>query len=178
MQIDNYGGARSLALALVDQGYRRFAVFSGVKSLLTSRDRVQGFRDGLAERGVDLADERIYAAEFTRDGGAAAVGALLDDGIDDVDCVFAVNDVMAVGAMSRLRDAGVHVPDDLAIAGFDDISTARDVTPALTTVSLPLREVGASAIELALTADGRTEPEVVTITGTVVLRDSTPHRLL
>jgi len=93
-----------------------------------------------------------------------------------VDCVFAVNDVMAVGALSRLHEAGVRVPDDGAIAGFDDSSTARDVTPALTTVSLPLRDVGSSAIELALTAGDRTDPDVVTITGEVVLRASTPPR--
>ena len=176
VQIDNHGGAKDLAEALVAQGYRRFAAFTGVQSLLTSRDRLEGFRAGLAEHGLTLADSNVHTADFTRDGGEAAAAALLEQGIHDVDCVFAVNDVMAVGALSHLRGAGVRVPEQLAIAGFDDISTARDVTPALTTVSLPLRDVGASAIALALSAEGRTEPEIVTITGTVVLRESTPPR--
>lgn len=176
VQIDNLAGARDLARALVDQGYRRFAAFTGVSSLLTSSDRLQGFRDGLGEFGLALDDDRVYRTDFTRDGGIAAVDAMLDDGIDDIDCVFAVNDVMAIGALSRLRDRGVSVPDDIAIAGFDDIDTARDVTPALTTVRLPLADVGAEAIHLALTADQRTSVATVTIGGDVVLRASTPRR--
>ncbi|MBU1249718.1 MAG: LacI family transcriptional regulator [Actinobacteria bacterium] len=176
VQIDNHGGAKALAEALVGQGYRRFAAFTGVQSLLTSRDRLDGFRAGLAEHGVSLDENRVYPTDFTREGGVIAADALLEHGVQEVDCVFAVNDVMAVGALSRLHEAGVRVPDDVAIAGFDDISTARDVTPALTTVSLPLRDVGSSAIELALTAGDRTDPDVVTITGEVVLRASTPPR--
>ncbi|MFD6446383.1 LacI family DNA-binding transcriptional regulator [Promicromonospora sp. NPDC060204] len=87
--------------------------------------------------------------------------------------VFAVNDVMAVGAMAAVRDAGLSVPDDVAVAGFDDIHTLRDVSPGLTTVRIPLAEVGELATELAL---GRAEQTSTTVRGEVVLRDSTPPR--
>jgi len=106
-----------------------------------------------------------------------------------VEAVFAVNDVMAVGATAALRDQGYRVPEDMAVAGFDDISTLRDVRPALTTVRLPLMEMGRRALELAL--DGRKaasdgDPDgddtgqdvavLVAVAGEVVVRDSTPAR--
>ncbi len=72
----------------------------------------------------------------------------------DIDCVFAVNDVMAVGAMAACRDHGLKLPRDLALAGFDDIATLRDLTPGLSTVRLPLEQVGALALEMVVTADG------------------------
>jgi LacI family transcriptional regulator len=174
VQIDNHGGARALALALVERGYRSFAALTGVSSLMTARDRVAGFRAGLAEHGLTLGDDSVFESDFTRGGGYDAGGRLLERGIGDVDCIFAVNDVMAVGAMSRLREAGVSVPGEVAIAGFDDIATAGDVTPALTTVRLPLEQVGAAAIELAgADTDGHA---IVTISGEVVVRESTPAR--
>ena len=95
--------------------------------------------------------------------------------------MFAVNDVMAVGATAALRDQGYRVPVDMAIAGFDDISTLRDVRPALTTVRLPLVRMGWRALELALggTTGGGDEDAaavVETVLGEVVIRDSTPRR--
>jgi LacI family transcriptional regulator len=101
------------------------------------------------------------------------MGRLIERGLDGVDVVFAVNDVMAIGALSRLREAGISVPEQIGVAGFDDIATARDVTPALTTVQLPLEEIGRLALELALRPREDGEPEVKTLGGTVLLRAST-----
>src|SRR2546423_12504274 len=95
------------------------------------------------------------------------------DGGSDATCVFAVNDVMAVGAMAALRDRGVELPSGMAIAGFDDIATLRDVTPALTTVRLPLEELGAGAVEMVLQEPAE-QPRVRRVRGEVVLRESTP----
>ena len=84
-----------------------------------------------------------------------------------------MNDVMAVGAMAYLRSTGARLPEDLAVAGFDDISSLRDVVPALTTVSLPLEFIGRRAIELALDDEQNSETRVP-IYGAPVLRESTP----
>jgi len=100
--------------------------------------------------------------------------SLLRDG-PSVEIVFAVNDVMAVGAIAAARDAGVRVPDDLAVAGFDDILSLRDITPALSSVRVPLVDIGIAATELAL-ATPADEPRLVHVDGTVVLRESTPWR--
>jgi LacI family transcriptional regulator len=170
--LENRSGARALATDLAKLGYSAFAVLAGPRSLLTARDRLQGFKDGLAKAGV--APATVIHGEFTRDGGYHAMEQLLDSGTH-VDCVFAVNDVMAVGAMAACRDHGLSLPRDLALAGFDDIATLRDVDPGLTTVRLPLEDVGATALELVITADGP-EPRLRRIKGEVILRASTPPR--
>jgi LacI family transcriptional regulator len=172
--VDNYLGARALANSLVAAGYRRFAAIGAARALVTSRDRLAGFADGLAEHGIAIHPDHIVRGEFTRDGGFAAANQLVADGLDQVDLVFAVSDVMAIGAMSALREAGIDVPGEVAVAGFDDIDTARDVTPALTTVTIPLADLGRQAVELALSESALTSDEVIRVETRVVLRASSP----
>lgn len=170
VSIDNAGGARRLAGALCSMGYSRFAVLAGPEHLATCEERLAGFREGLAESGAELAPENILGAQFTRDGGYVAMRELLDQGLS-ADCVFAVNDVMAVGAMAALREQGYRVGRDVALAGFDGIPTLRDIEPPLTTVRLPLMRIGRDALELALADDGTFGAEVH---GEVAVRASTP----
>ena len=174
--IDNEGGARRLAEDLVLQGYTRFAIVEGSGALLTSRDRVRGFLDGLQAHGIDVPEALRVSGEFTRDGGYYAAGELIERGLDDVDLVFAVNDVMAIGVLARLRAASIAVPSRIAVAGFDDISTASAVSPALTTVHLHIEQIGAAALELALATRSANGRSVVQIDGSVVQRESTPQR--
>jgi len=169
--IDNRRAAEDLAIALVTRGYRRFAVLRGPAGLRTSNDRFDGFRAGLTQTGVEVG--HAAEADFTEDGGHTAMTDLLRSGLGATDLVFAVNDVMAVGAMRALRDAGLVPGRDLAVAGFDDISAATDVTPALTTVQVPTRTMGVRAMELALS--GEDNREVVWLPTNVVLRESTPR---
>jgi LacI family transcriptional regulator len=170
--LENRAGAKALAESLVGLGHRRFAVLSGPRDLLTSRDRLAGFQSGLAAAGGELDPRDVLQDSFTRDGGVSAMNRLLDQGTDAT-CVFAANDVMAVGAMAALRQHGIGLPGRIAVAGFDDILTLRDITPGLTTVRLPLEEVGAAAIDLVLQPRGD-RPRVRRVKGQVVLRDSTP----
>jgi LacI family transcriptional regulator len=170
----NAEGARALAGALVALGHLRFAVLAGPDSLVTARDRVEGFEAGLAAWSVGLDPRRLVHGAFTRDGGYEAMSAILASGDTRPDCVFAVNDVMAVGALARLRAEGLAVPGDIAVAGFDDISTLRDIYPPLTTVRLPLRQMGVMAASLVLqVAD---QPRVIPVPGEVILRESTLPR--
>lgn len=164
---DNRAGAAQLARELVGLGQREFAILAGPQELATARDRCDGFTEGLAEAGIKpLA---VLHGDFTRDGGYAAAGDLLDLGTSAT-CVFAVNDVMAVGAMSAFRARGVDVPGELSVAGFDDIATLRDVWPSLTTVRLPLEQMGRRALELAVSGG---EPATEVFPGEVVIREST-----
>jgi LacI family transcriptional regulator len=171
--IENYAGGRALGEALVDHGYRRFAAVGADPTLLTSRDRIAGFTAALGDRGLALDGSRVATRAFTRDGGYAATVDLIQSGrLDDVDAIFAANDVMAIGALSALRDHGIVPGAGIGVAGFDDIATARDVTPALTTVQVALEALGSRAVELALgDASGNDS-----LHGTVVLRESTPQR--
>ncbi|MFC9919767.1 LacI family DNA-binding transcriptional regulator [Agromyces binzhouensis] len=172
VQLDNRAGAEALARELIDLGYRRFAAVTGAAGIRTADERLAGFRAGLEAGGGTL--DRIVRPSFTRDGGYEGMTQLIEEGLDGIELVFAGNDVMAVGAMSAIRDAGLTPGTDVAVAGFDDIPTVRDVTPPLTTVRIPLEEVGRRALRLALDEDGAVDDAPVHTE--VVLRDSTPRR--
>lgn len=170
----NADGARELARALVGQGHRRFVVLGGPASLLTASDRVAGFRAGLADCGISLGESDVVHGPFTRDGGYEATSVVLAGRSRPV-CLFAVNDVMAVGALACLRAAGLDVPGDVAVAGFDDIPTLQDITPSLSTVALPLFRMGEMAGRLVM-REGTSVPTVVPIAGQVLLRESSGNR--
>jgi LacI family transcriptional regulator len=173
IQPENAAGAEALAKALAALGHRSFAVLAGPRGLLTARDRVEGFRAGLEAWSVPLDPARVIYGAFTRDGGYEAMSTILAAGEPLPDCVFAVTDVMAVGALARLRASGISVPGDIAVAGFDDILTLRDIYPPLTTVRLPLKRMGEMAAGLVLSGEGR---RIMPVPGEVILRDSTiPH---
>jgi LacI family transcriptional regulator len=173
IQPQNAAGAQALAKALAALGHRSFAVLAGPRGLLTARDRLDGFRAGLAAWSVPLDPARVVYGAFTRDGGYEAMSTILAAGEPLPDCVFAVTDVMAVGALARLRASGISVPGDIAVAGFDDIHTLRDVYPPLTTVRLPLKRMGEMVAGLVLSGEGR---RIMPVPGEVILRDSTiPH---
>src|SRR5450755_1735851 len=172
---ENAADADALARALVALGHRSFAVLAGPRGLLTARDRLEGFRAGLGAWSVELDPRGIVHGEFTRDGGYEAMSGLLASGTRP-DCVFAVNDVMAVGALARLRAEGIAAPADIAMAGFDDILTLRDIYPPLTTVRLPLKRMGEMAANLVLSDTTPDQPRIVPVPGEVILRDSTLPR--
>jgi LacI family transcriptional regulator len=168
---DNWQGAVDLARALLDQGHRSFGVISGPEQLITVNDRLDGLRSALADAGVDLPATYVVDGGFTRDGGYAAMNALLDADLP-ITAVCVLSDVMAIGALSACRDRGVAVPGDLSVAGFDDIPIVRDLHPPLTSVHLPLEELGVRVLELAL-SEPASRRRVQRIRGEVVLRAST-----
>jgi LacI family transcriptional regulator len=170
--VRNAEGAAELARALVEQGHRSFGVLGGPADLQTAAHRLEGFRSGLASMGVVLDDADVERGEFTRDGGQAAAGRLLARR-PGVRCLFAVNDVMAVGAMAAARRTGRRLPEDLAVAGFDDIASAADVSPSLTTVRIDLEAVGREAMRLVLDRSPSDEPRVTYAAGEVIVREST-----
>jgi LacI family transcriptional regulator len=170
---DNRAGAAALAKALIAEASREFVVLAGPPKLATAADRTAGFIRELRRAGIKpLA---LVPGEFTRDGGyeaAQQVIASLRPERRWGACVFAVNDVMALGAIAALRDAGLRTPRDVQVAGFDDIPTLRDHEPGLTTVALPLQEMGRRAIEMALAPDIG-EQSVTRVGGKVIMRAST-----
>ncbi|WDF32584.1 LacI family DNA-binding transcriptional regulator [Arthrobacter agilis] len=173
--LDNRGGARDLAIALAGLGYRRVAVITGPAEIRTAEERLDGFRTGLAEHGIPLLPEQIIHADFTREGGYRGTQELLASGAQ-VDLIFAVNDVMAVGVVSALRDAGLVPGQDIGVAGFDDIPTVRDITPALSTVRIPLEDVGRHALRLATGTATDVAAVQQAVSTETIIRGSTPPR--
>jgi LacI family transcriptional regulator len=170
---DNRGAAAALADALVAGGLREFVVLGGPDGLVTAADRTAGFCAALAGHGRQ--PRAVLHDAFTRDGGYAAARRAIAEVLPAAPgpvCFFAVNDVMALGAMTALREAGLSVPRDAQVAGFDDIPTLRDHHPGLTTVRLPLPAMGEQAVALTIgNVAGRLR--VRTVSGQVVLREST-----
>ncbi|MDH2424258.1 LacI family DNA-binding transcriptional regulator [Sphaerisporangium sp. TRM90804] len=166
----NREGGYDLARALAGRGHRRFAMLAGPRTLLTAADRAEGFAAALTDLGLPA--PVVVHGGFDRDGGFEAAMELVDS-LADATCVFAVNDVMAVGALAAFRHRGVQVPRDLSLAGFDDIAPLRDMVPALSTVRLPLARMGGLAMELALS--WAEFPRVEPVAGEVVLRESVRH---
>lgn len=176
--------AAELARELARTHRDDFAIIGGPEGLLTSDDRVRGFQRGLAAAGLPPA--KVLRTGFDRTGGYQA-GLALAQGIlaaretrtpvsaPSRPCIFAVNDVVAIGAVAALRSKGLKVPRDVLIAGFDDIETLRDFRPALSTVRLPLAEIGRLAAlgEPAPPLAGGGAGAGAGISGQVVLRRST-----
>ncbi|GLY07676.1 MULTISPECIES: LacI family DNA-binding transcriptional regulator [Actinoplanes] len=167
--VDDHGSARLVGEHLAATGHRRIVVLGGTRDRTFAAARVRGFTEGLG--GGDV---RVVDCEVSREGGYAATARLIAAGLGETGALVAVNDLVAIGALSACRAAGVDVPGRLSVTGFDDIPLAADVTPRLTTVAIPFAEIGARCIQLALTP-GRA-PERQRVTGTLVVRDSTSMR--
>lgn len=147
---DNVGAAKVAAEHLISLGHRRIGVISGPENLTTVADRGQGIEEAAAAAGItDVVWEH---AAFTREGGRAATARLLE-ARGDLTAVIALNDTMAIGALSVLRERGISVPAAVSVTGIDDVQVAQDLAPALTTVRLPMASMGRQAAMLALRAE-------------------------
>ena len=167
-----------LAAALLEQGHRRFAVLRGPGTVVTAADRTTGFVSALEQSGVEPVV--VIETTFDRDGGFDGARQLVRQGLAGSDplCVFATNDAMAMGAMAAFREAGLDIPQEVQVAGFDDIPTLRsdlrDHFPGLTTVRLPLEAMGQRIVEMAMSTDARPGAAAVErVPAEVILRDST-----
>jgi LacI family transcriptional regulator len=146
---DNYAGGRTAARHLLQLGHRSIAVVAGPELLSTVADRLAGVLDELRDAGVPRAEVVIERDAFSRDGGVAATKRLLER-TERPTAILALTDVMAMGALSVLREAGRSVPAEISVMGFDDVTVAADLAPALTTVRLPMADMGAMALQLTL----------------------------
>ena len=153
INIDNRGGAGEMVRHLVSLGRRRIGFIAGPARNHDAGERLAGYHEALA-RAELTAPLPALPGDFTEAGGYEAVRTLLEGagGAGRVDALFAANDSMAVGALSALRRAGIKVPDDVAVVGFDDIPIAAYLSPPLTSMQVPIAELGVRAMEALLSA--------------------------
>jgi len=168
---DNVLGARAVAEHVLSLGHRRIAVASGSRQLTTVADRLAGIEQACTAAGLDFADLPVVEADFTRAGGKEAAERILTDH-PGITALLALNDDMAIGVLSTLRARGVSVPGQVSVTGFDDVAVAGDLAPSLTTVRLPMAEMGEQALLLALKDPG-TRPRRRTVGAELVVRGST-----
>ena len=145
LAVDNRAGAHAMTQHLIHCGHREIAFISGPKGNLDSEERLQGFLDAMQTLLPNRAPQMI-AGDFTEESGYRA-GSALANQPQRPQAVFAANDSMAIGCLFALREAGLHVPEDIALAGFDDIPTARYTQPPLTTVRVRIADLGGRALD-------------------------------
>ena len=173
VMVANRDGGFVAGRHLLELGHRDIGVIAGPGGLGTSALRLEGFRAALAEAGVRLPDTRVARADFRAASGRAAMDHWLHAG-DLPTAVFAENDLMAIGALSSAHAAGLDVPAQLSVVGFDGIAFGADVTPPLTTVAHSVDDLAAAAIELLFERlnDTRAEPRLVELPVTLSVRGS------
>jgi LacI family transcriptional regulator len=170
--IDNAAAIAAMVVALVDLGHRRIAFLAGPRSLYVARARLAGYRRGLDEAGIAYDERLVVRTSFDADGGAFGIETLRAADVPFT-AVCCANDLLALGALGRLAELGVAVPETISVAGFDDISTAGLTAPSLSTVRLPLREMGRRGFEHATGVLAGSEPVREVLPTEVVLRGST-----
>jgi LacI family transcriptional regulator len=171
---NNWGGGLSATAHLVSLGHRRIAHVAGRPSLWCSRARLDGYRAELQGAGLPLDPELVVEGDFDFESGFRA-GRRLIDLAEPPTAIFAGSDQMALGVREALRRAGLSVPEDISIVGFDDLPLVRWSSPPLTTVRQPLVDMGRHAVHTVLRLMGgeRLESSRVELGTTLVVRDST-----
>jgi LacI family transcriptional regulator len=173
LNVDNFGGASAMVRHLIGRGHQRIAMIAGPEPNFDARERLRGYREMLAELRPGVAP-LVLRGDFSEESGYRA-GRQIASMPQRPDAVFAANDAMAIGCLFALSEAGVAVPDDVALAGFDDVALARFVTPPLTTVRVRIAELGELALErlaTAMTAGAADKATAQTLRTELVIRSS------
>ncbi|HUF09465.1 MAG TPA: LacI family DNA-binding transcriptional regulator [Rhodothermales bacterium] len=175
VQTDNRASARVAVQHLIDERHQRIGMVKGPEQNGEAIERYLGFQEALRENGLTLEPDFVLPGDFTREGGIEAGRRLLDLNQRPT-AVFAANDDTAIGLMFVLQEAGWRIPDDLALIGFDDIPSSRYQTPSLSTIHIPIAEMGRRAVGLLVDAmedpEGR-DPQVLMFRGLLRPRSST-----
>ncbi|EFE74646.1 LacI family transcriptional regulator [Streptomyces filamentosus] len=189
LAFDNRGGGRRLTEHLISLGHRRIGYVAGPPERTTTRHRLEGHREALRAAGLDASpggggpaggsggqaaddDRLVVHGPYDRRSGYEATLELLRRA-PDVTAIVAANDTVALGACAAVRDQGMRIPQDISVAGFDDLPFSVDAVPALTTVRLPLFEAGARAGRLAMGKENPPPGGIATIAAELMIRGST-----
>ncbi len=171
VDVENIEGAFAAATHLIRLGYQRVATITGPLNAVAGTDRLQGYTRALQERGRVVDPALIATGDFTEAGGYNAMRQLLPH---QPDAVFAASDMMASGALRAIREAGLTVPKDVALVGYDDMNPAPISNPPLTTVRQPIRQMGVQAVEMLIDVlrNGLTPPRRLILPTDLVIRAS------
>jgi LacI family transcriptional regulator len=173
VDVDNVDAARMAVRHLIGLGHRQIACVTNASlSYTAARDRLEGYRAALADAGIPENGQLVAEADFSAASGRRAMAGLLAN--DGITAVFVASDVVAFGAIAAIRDAGLRVPDDISVVGFDDIPLAAYFDPPLTSIRLPAHDLG-RAVGTALLdhITGRSVEARTVLPTELVIRSST-----
>jgi len=171
VEYDNEGGAFAMTSHLLSVGHRRIAFLGASDDFTTAAERVAGYRRAHDAFGVPVDTDLVVRGDFTRSFGYSTVARLLADG-PEFTAIFAGTDMVAAGAIQAVREAGLRIPYDISVAGYDDVPLASEITPRLTTVHVPHQELGRTAVRQALHRHEEGVSQHVVLGTHIVVRDS------
>jgi len=176
VDVDNVNSARALVAYLIERGYRRIATIAGPPNMIAGIDRLEGYKLALREAGITIDPSLIVTGDFSENSGYVRMQELIPL---KPDAVFAASDAMALGALRAIRTAGLRVPQDIALAGYDDIPLAERTDPPLTTVRQPIYHAGFTAAEtlIELITHPSDQPRHIILPTQLVVRASTEPRV-
>ncbi|MCF7944517.1 MAG: LacI family transcriptional regulator [Spirochaetia bacterium] len=160
--LDNRGGAKKICDLIISKGHKRIACITGPLKTTNARMRLNGYKDALKEAGVKIDDSLIIEGNYRYSGGYNCMKKLIDNKDNDFTAVFACNDMMAYGAYKALEEEHIEVPDEISLAGFDNIKFPDVFKPKLTTVELPAYKMGKRAAEMLMKIMKKEKLEEVT----------------
>ncbi len=172
--VNNQQGAYEGTKYLIEKGYRKIAMINGNTANETAKSRLEGYRRAMTEFGLEIDENKVLTGSFKREWGYGAAIWLLNQEID-FDAVFCGNDLIAIGLVKALKDAGKKIPQDVAVLGFDDIYMARLVEPELSTILQPKYDMGYQASALLIDMiEGRAPLDKLVVFDTkLIVRKST-----
>jgi LacI family transcriptional regulator len=172
--LNNYTAGRLAGEHLSSLGHTRLACITGSMNIALCRDRLKGFRDALRERGGGLPEQCIFEGNFGYESGIIGAKRLVGSGCT---AIWAMNDVMAYGVLKQLHREGLAVPEDISVMGMDDSEFAEMITPSLTTVHYPLKELAEKAVAIVVdqveAGTVLTQPQTVVLEPRLTIREST-----
>ena len=179
LNVDNYAGTYTIVRHFTALGHKRIAILTGAAGNFDATERLRGYHAALSDAGLTALSELIIPGDFSEAAGERGTRELLKLR-DRPTAIFAANDGMAIGALSALREAGLRVPEDIAVGGFDDIAMARYVNPTLTTVHIDISALGeraAASLLSVLRHPERRNFTRETVATTLVVRQSCGARI-
>ena len=172
VDVDNYSGAKMAVDHLISLGHRKIAFINGPQELLSSSERLRGYRAALKENGIEDNNYLIRSGNTSIASGRAAMESLLNT--QDITAVFVASDYMALGVMSSIFEQGLKIPDDISLVGFDNIPLSEVTTPPMTTVNQFVFDKGTMVIRILIDKiNNKTVNNIATIKPELILRNST-----
>jgi len=172
---DNFHGTTEAMRYLVRIGRKKLATITGHMDLYSAHDRLMGFKRGLEEHQLPIQEERIAYGDFTESGGYQQTKLLLSR--TDFDGLFVASDMMAFGAITALQEAGLRIPEEVALVSFDDIPAAARHRPALSTVRQPIQQMGSIAAQTIIDQLESVDTDIprrIILPTELVVRETTP----
>ncbi len=170
----NLEGAYKAVKHLIEYGHREIAHICGDMNKFSGFKRLEGYKKAVRESGLAIRKEYIVVGDFTENSGYKCAKQLLSKN-NNITAIFVSNDTMAIGAMRFIKEAGLKIPDDISIVGYDDINIARYISPSLTTIRVSLLDMASIAVKNLINyiENGSTFSEYNTVSSDLIIREST-----